>query len=275
MTQKSEWTGRVGESWAHEWKRTDRSFGELTDRLLQTATSSPFEEALDIGCGAGEVSLCLASANRSAQITGVDVSESLLAAARLRGADAGNVEFVLGDASNWRPGEGRAPDLLVSRHGVMFFAEPVTAFKHLRAIATPGVRLVFSCFRERHDNEWAQKLTSILGTANPTANPGAPGPFAFGDADYVRGILVKAGWADANLLPVDYEMVAGEGADALEDAVSYFQRIGPAARAISEMDPAERNRTIGRLREMLEAQSRAGRITLPAASWIVTAKRAD
>lgn len=275
MTQKSEWTGRVGESWAHEWRRTDRSFGELTDRLLQAATSSPFSQVVDVGCGAGEVSLLLAAANPSARVTGVDVSESLLAAARLRGAGAENVAFVLGDASQWQTDEGEAPDLIVSRHGVMFFPEPVTAFEHLRSIAQPGARLVFSCFRERRDNQWAEQLTSVLGAGSSPADPRAPGPFAFGDADYVEDILAKAGWTDVRLSPVDYEMVAGEGTDALEDAVSYFLRIGPAARAISEMKPAERDRTMGRLREMLDAQSKAGRITLPAASWVVTATRAD
>ena len=56
----SEWTGRTGKSWAHEWQRTDRSFGPLTERLLAEATKVSFEHALDIGCGAGEVSLRLA-----------------------------------------------------------------------------------------------------------------------------------------------------------------------------------------------------------------------
>lgn len=275
MTQKSEWTGRVGESWAHEWRRTDRSFGELTDRLLKAATSSPFSQVIDVGCGAGEVSLLLAAANPSARVTGVDVSESLLAAARLRGARAENVAFVLGDASQWQTDQGEAPDLIVSRHGVMFFPEPVTAFQHLRNIAQPGARLVFSCFRERRDNQWAEQLISVLGTGSSPADPRAPGPFAFGEADYVEDILAKAGWTDVRLSPVDYEMVAGEGTDALEDAVSYFLRIGPAARAISEMNPAERDRTMGRLREMLDGQSKAGRITLSAASWIVTATRTD
>jgi len=37
MTDASEWQGRVGASWAAEWRRTDRSFAPLTERLLTPA----------------------------------------------------------------------------------------------------------------------------------------------------------------------------------------------------------------------------------------------
>ena len=48
MTDQSEWTGKVGNVWADEWRRTDRSFGPVTERLLQVARAAPFAQALDI-----------------------------------------------------------------------------------------------------------------------------------------------------------------------------------------------------------------------------------
>ena len=48
MTDRSDWEGRVGRSWADEWRRTDRSFGVLTDRLVEVATREAFSFALDI-----------------------------------------------------------------------------------------------------------------------------------------------------------------------------------------------------------------------------------
>lgn len=150
MTEKLEWEGRVGRSWAGEWRRTDRSFAALTRRLVAAAAAEPFARALDIGCGAGEVSLALAERRPDGQVVGVDVSEDLLAVARERAEGRarapGSVAFECADAAGWsRP--GFAPDLLVSRHGVMFFADPVAAFAHLAAIAAPGARLAFTCFR--------------------------------------------------------------------------------------------------------------------------------
>src|SRR5690606_31128505 len=131
MTQMRDWQGKTGEGWAAEWKRTDRSFGGLTERLLARSREFPFRHALDVGCGAGELSLALARGRPRARIVGIDVSPQLVAAARGRSDHLPNVEFTLADAARWRPGDDFAPQLLISRHGVMFFDDPPAAFANL------------------------------------------------------------------------------------------------------------------------------------------------
>ena len=160
MTSAIDWTGRVGQSWASEWHRTDRSFAGLTPHLdaaiLASAPATPFR-AIDIGCGAGSTSLALATARPDASVTGIDLSPDLLAVAGRRGAGRPNLAFRHGDAAtiaHTLP----PPDLLVSRHGVMFFADPAPAFAALRKACRPGATLVFSCFRDRADNPWASDL---------------------------------------------------------------------------------------------------------------------
>lgn len=271
MTDTSEWTGRVGNAWAEQWRRTDRSFGALTDRLLNPAAIGPFTQALDIGCGAGELVERLARANPAAEILGLDISADLLGAARKRCAGLANASFAEADAATWRADGCAEPGLLVSRHGVMFFADPIAAFAHLRAQAAPGARLRFSCFRARADNGWATALASVV-PSQPPADPYAPGPFAFADPGRVRAILEGAGWGAIAFEPVDYAMVAGEGEHAVDEALAYFQRIGPAARGLSEMASAERELARERLRDMLVTHGHGNRVSLPAASWIVTAR---
>ncbi|WP_157799347.1 class I SAM-dependent methyltransferase [Qipengyuania seohaensis] len=266
----SEWTGKTGKSWAHEWQRTDRSFGPLTQRLLAEAAAEPFDQALDIGCGAGEISISLARKCPTSQVSGVDISEELLAVARERAAGLSNASFELADASQWNAPD-REPDLVVSRHGVMFFEDPVAAFSHVSGQVSPGARMVFSCFRKRSENLWAQELSSILDVSPAPADPRAPGPFAFGERDYVTGTLEEAGWEALRFDAIDYGMVAGEGSDALDDATSYFLRIGPAARAIAAMSGEERDGAISRLRTMLDSHRKGDRIELPASCWIVSA----
>ena len=75
MTDRSDWKGRVGQKWAAEWRRTDRSFAGLTERLLARAGDRPITRAFDIGCGAGEVSLVLARAHPDSEVMGLDISE--------------------------------------------------------------------------------------------------------------------------------------------------------------------------------------------------------
>lgn len=273
MTDKSDWTSKVGETWAAEWQRTDRSFGALTEFLIGEALAKKPSEVWDIGCGAGELSLRIAEQVPTAHISGLDISSALLAVAQARDAENAmdNVSFYEADAATATFDESR-PDLLISRHGVMFFADPIAAFSHIRAQAMPNARLVFSCFRSRAENGWVSLLEDCVGQSQEPADPAAPGPFAFGSQDYVTDILAESGWKDVALTAVDYAMVAGEGPDMVGDGLSYFKRIGPAARPLAEMSGSEGEVAKGRLAKMLEDHSAGDRIELPAAAWIVTAR---
>jgi SAM-dependent methyltransferase len=272
MTDRSDWEGRVGRKWAEEWKRTDRSFTGLTDRLLARASARPVAHALDIGCGAGEVSLALARGHPESSVIGLDISEPLVAVARERGAELANVSFLLADAADWR-GSSFAPDLIVSRHGVMFFPDPVSAFANLARGAAPNARLVFSCFRARAENPWASRIAALLPEgALPETPSGGPGPFAFADRDHVEQILVAAGWSEVAFEPVDFAYVAGTGEDAVGDARSFFLSIGPAAAAAATLDVEAREAFVHRLDKYLSANAQGPIVALPGAAWIVSAR---
>lgn len=275
MTDKSDWQGRVGDSWAREWERTDRSFSALTDRLLGLASSGGFTNALDIGCGAGELSLALGRGHSASQVHGIDISEKLVEAAKGRGQKRPNVSFAVADATRWTPAEASAaPDLLVSRHGVMFFDRPVQAFGHLRSVAAPRARLVFSCFRNMEENAWATQLLSLL-PGMPPAPPEGPGPFALASKRETCSILEDAGWRDIDFEAFDFPYIAGAGEHAVEDAVSYFLSIGPAARAAANLSPEARAGFTEDLRHLLEKHRDGGIVMLKAAAWLVTARAPD
>lgn len=270
--EPSEWRGNVGAKWAEEWRRTDRSFAGLTDRLLSVARAEPIELVLDIGCGAGELSLALARSHSDAKLVGIDISEDLIEAARARGANTPNARFEVVDAGTWNS-DNFIPNLLLSRHGVMFFPEPVTAFANLRQNAAPSARLIFSCFRSVEENAWATGLNSMLpsGVVQPPQSM-VPGPFAFADQRAVRAMLAEAGWSDIEFEAIDFAYIAGIGPDAVADATSYFLKIGPAARAAAEMGSVERAAFVQRLETFLESHLDGGLIALLAGAWIVTAR---
>lgn len=273
MADKNEWQGSSGETWAAEWRRTDRSFTLLTERLLERTRDFKFREVLDIGCGAGELSLAIARGRPAVSVTGVDVSPQLVATARERGAHLGNVGFTLSDAAEWSAPEGREADLLVSRHGVMFFHDPVAAFANLAATAAPHAALMFSCFRALAENPAFSEVGRLLPDTPPSLANG-PGPFAFADKDRVHAILHSGGWTNMMFEEFDYPMIVGAGANPVEDAVSYFSRIGPAARSMAEVQEDAKARFRGRLRTLCERNCREGIVALPAAAWIVTAHKA-
>lgn len=273
MTNANEWLGRTGDSWAAQWRRTDRSFGPLTEHLLKRTREFAFGSVLDVGCGAGELSLALARGRPHITVIGVDISPRLVATARERASHLTNVTFEEADAAAWLPPGGFAPDLLVSRHGVMFFDDPVAAFAHLADVAAPGAGLMFSCFRERGENPFFTELARVLPNPEPPPPSEAPGPFAFADRLRVERILAEAGWSSIAFEPLDFAMIAGAGEDPVEDAAEYFSTIGPAARAASELNPDQRDRFLERVRELAGRNLHEGIVSLRAATWIVTARK--
>lgn len=270
MTTGNDWREQVGRSWADNYRLTDRAFSGLTERLLGRIGGCNGQAALDVGCGAGELSLAIARGNPDARITGVDVSPHLVAAARQRASALDNVDFVEADAAHWKPADFRS-DLVVSRHGVMFFEVPVTAFANLRQISSPGARMVFSCFRKASLNPWASELAGLLELP-PVGSSTAPGPFAFADEGHVHGILDNAGWQEIEFEPVDFAYVAGVGEDPVADAFELFKRIGPAAPALRALEGEALARAEGWLTDWLEEHRSGNLVAFPAAAWIVTAR---
>ncbi len=274
MTDMTEWQGRVGTSWAEQWQRTDRSFAPLTKRLINVILASGQHKSIvDIGCGAGELSIALANAKQDAKILGLDISADLIRAATDRGTNNSNLSFAVADAAKWNDA-AFAPDLYVSRHGVMFFDDPVAAFANLAKVAAPKAELVFSCFRTPAENDWASKIGALMPSA-PAGDPHAPGPFAFADPEYVNNILNKAGWSNIAFEAVDFDYIAGEGDDPVADAIDFFGHIGPAARAIRSLTGDARTDFLTRLRTLAEANVDAGAVHFAAAAWIVTAQKSD
>ncbi|MBO9603176.1 MAG: class I SAM-dependent methyltransferase [Novosphingobium sp.] len=273
MTSAHDWQGRTGRGWASEWRRTDRSWGGLTEALLARTREFAFGSVLDVGCGAGELSLAIARGRPGVPVLGVDISPELIEVARERGQNLVNAAFETADASTFAPPSGFAPELLVSRHGVMFFDDPVGAFAHLARISAPGAGLLFSCFRSPAENELFSGPESLLPPPSAPRDPHAPGPMAFADPEHVRAILTAGGWGAVNFAPFEFAMVVGSGDDPLEDAMGYFSTIGPFAAAAAAMTPAERDMLFARLRVWLAPRVIDGLIAMSAAAWIVTARR--
>jgi SAM-dependent methyltransferase len=275
VDQVAFWNGPAAERWVRDEANLDAMLQPFGQAALEAAAVVRDEAVLDVGCGCGDTSLALARrVGSGGRVLGLDASAPMLARARDRAATLANVTFLQGDASR-EPLAREAFDLLFSRFGVMFFANPVVAFAHLRLALRPQGRVVFVCWQPLAENRWAtapfEAATSVLGRPDPQP-PEAPGPFSFGDAGRVRRVLEGAGLREASLRRFDAPMRFGTS-DSLEDAAQEIARVGPTARLLVDRDPATVSKALAAIRAILPPfASPKGGVEFPAAAWIVTAR---
>jgi SAM-dependent methyltransferase len=270
------WNEISGPRWVAQQQLLDDQISPLGLAAMERARVSTGERVLDVGCGCGQTTLQLAErVGPRGWLTGVDISAPMLERARERAAERGlaNARFVLADAQEARLGEF---DLVFSRFGVMFFADPTAAFSNLRAQLAPGGRVSFVCWQEMKRNPWMQvpmrSVAQHVALPAPPA-PGAPGPFSLADAARLRGILDQAGFAAGAIEPLEGELRIGGADGGLASAVEVMMRTGPAAAALRDADAAARARIADAMREALAPYAAADGVRLGYAAWLVSARR--
>jgi SAM-dependent methyltransferase len=133
---------------AHETERLilqDQIYRPITRRLFQSAGIGPGMSVLDLGCGAGDVSLLLAElVGPKGRVLGIDMDPAVLQRARERVAAAGwrNVELRQGriDALDLEP----SFDAVVGRWILMYSPDPAAVLGELKALLKPGGILAFA-----------------------------------------------------------------------------------------------------------------------------------
>ena len=273
--QREYWNTVAGPRWVGLEGFVERRVRAVNDLLLRHSGATGGEHVLEIGCGTGAYTVPLAEAvGERGAVTGADISSAMLAGARKRLADAGlrNVSLVEADAQTHQFDPSRS-DLVASRFGVMFFADPAAAFANLAAALRPGGRLCFACWGSLDENEhWLvpyRVASRHLGPPEPKP-PRAPGPMAFADPAYIRDFLGKAGFADIAVAPEHPDIFASTPQEEAEHACI----MGPSGRLIDEKKPDEATlRTIrNEIEEAFASHAGSGNMTLPSTVLLVTAR---
>jgi SAM-dependent methyltransferase len=259
--------------WVDHQELHDRMLAPLGDIVLDAAALSPGDDVLDVGCGCGSTTLAAARAVAPGTAVGLDLSAPMLRRARENAAAQGlaSVSFELGDAQVHSV--GRAFDVVISRFGVMFFADPVAAFANVRAATRPGGRLAFVCWQPLAANEWLTVPVAAFAEHMPLPEPAdqqAPGMFALAEPGRARHVLGEAGWREVTVTEWRVPILLGGGA--LDDAVD-FVRTGSLGRAILDgADAATRDRALSSVRAALARHAGPDGVRLGAAVWLVQAR---
>lgn len=267
------WNSEAGQNWVRNADKLDLLLEPFLGAILERAALSKGEHVMDIGCGAGALSFDAARiVGEGRGVVGVDVSAPLVALARQRATTLNlPATFVTEDASTYRA--AMPLDAAISRFGVMFFDEPVSAFAALRRNLRPESRLVFACWAPLPENAWARFALDAVRPHLPQVPapppPGTPGPFAFADPAYVTSILQKAGWRGIQLELFRPELPLP--GDTIAETAAFLTEMGPASRLLKEqaVDPVLVQEDIGKRLE--DVPARDGIRRLASSVWIVSA----
>jgi SAM-dependent methyltransferase len=268
------WNGPNGQRWTDRQAEQDVLLAPVSKALIERAAAKPGDRILDVGCGCGSTSIALAGqVAPSGFVLGIDISGPMLARARELAPKGAPVDFALADATVY-PFDPGSFDLLVSRFGVMFFAEPAVSFANLRRALRPAGRMAFACWREPRENPWMMApLQAIYQHVPklPPQGPEDPGPFAFASEERVNRILGEAGYKAIQMEPValSFDIAIGRGLDA---AVQAALQIGPGSRALDGHPPETRAAAAKSVKEMLTPYVRGQSVPLAGSIWIVTAR---
>lgn len=264
------WTDANGKAWVGQARLFDRMLSSIGDLLLAQVTTEPGSRVMDVGCGTG--TFTAAVADLGLVPTGVDISTTMIDGARSRYPD---LSFVVADVQvDPLPGPF---DAVVSRFGVMFFEDPVTAFTNIGAACVDGATLTFVCWRGLDDNPaisvGARELLAALPESAPPPDPLAPGPMAFADRARLRGILIDAGWSAIEIDPLDamchFDV---DGSDGVDERLTLLMASDSGQRFLQQVPEARQPAGIAAARADVASYVVDGRVELAAGCWLVHAR---
>lgn len=273
------WNGNGGKNWVSRETRLESSLKVFGQQAINAGSISPGQRILDIGFGCGETAIELAKkVGPQGQVHGVDISVAMVEAAEKKSLDKGiaNLTFECGDAQT-KTFPVDYYDLIFSRFGVMFFDDPIGAFKNIYKSLKPGGRLAFICWAPRDQNAWVGLPLQVVAkhlSLPPSPGSDEPGPFSLSEEPRVSGILDAVGFTNVSVESFQTPFVLGEDVD---EALSFLMQLAPSGSAINnaEADEDTRARIAVDMAELLKSHESDKGIAMSAAALLVTARKQD
>lgn len=274
------WNGREGQHWAEHQDRYDALVGGMNRPLFDAAAIQWRDQVLDIGCGAGTTTRRAAVKATEGRALGVDLSAPMLERARAAAAEKGiaNVAFEQGDAQV-HPFPAGQFDVVISRGGVWYFADPVAAFANIASALRPGGRLAILTpdnTGEAQDSGFSD-IFQIMGEYLPEppsvagAEAGSDEPLdrsAMSTPADVEEVLSGAGFEQVAVAPVAYSMLLGKTA---EDAAEFVFGMGPVRHWFRDATQAAVSTAREAVLAALVPHERPGGIRQPGSMLLSTA----
>ena len=269
------WNKGIGQKWVKEDNSLNERFAILTKEFFSRANINKNEKVLDIGCGGGITSFEASKlVGKDGYVLGADISEILLDLAKKNYSNIENLEFKYCDVQNYKF-KKNIFSKVISRFGVMFFENPIVAFRNIYNSIQDGGSLHFVCWTNVLENEFFTAAANIiikhLNKEFPQVTR-APGPFAFSEKKYVKQILNASGFKNIKVDKI-YTSISTYD-DSKKDGELLFN-IGLAGRLLAEenLSEEELSNIKNKIIEMAQKRQIDGKINYKACLNFVSATK--
>ncbi len=269
------WNKGIGQKWVKEDNSLNERFAILTKEFFSRANINKNEKVLDIGCGGGITSFEASKlVGKDGYVFGADISEILLDLAKKNYSNIENLEFKYCDVQNYKF-KKNIFSKVISRFGVMFFENPIVAFKNIYNSIQDGGSLHFVCWTNVLENEFFTAAANIIIKHLNKEFPQftrAPGPFAFSEKKYVKQILNASGFKNIKVDKIYTSISTND--DSKKDGELLFN-IGLAGRLLAEenLSEEELSKIKNKIIEMAQKRQIDGKINYKACLNFVSATK--
>ena len=275
--QKEYWTNSAGNLWVKDKSEKDNMLEPLGNYALSKFNIVEGMNILDIGCGTGKTTTQLAKKiGSSGHVMGLDLSETMINEARKYSDKdkTSNIDFLVQDVQNEKL-KNLEYDAAFSRFGVMFFSDPIMAFKNIYSSLKNDGLLTFICWQNQKENPWYNSGLEIVkkDVDIPIPEKKSPGPFAYANKNYIQEILIGSEFKDIKFysLEIDIELFKGF---TLDSAVKDYLDTTPIFKEnVLLLNSIDKKNLFLEIKNVWNKNFKDKYLLFPSKTWVICCKK--
>ena len=275
--QKEYWTNSAGNLWVKDKSEKDNMLEPLGNYALSKFNIIKGMTVLDIGCGTGKTTTQIAKQiGSSGHVSGLDLSETMIKEARKYSDKdkVSNIKFLVQDVQNEKL-KTLEYDAAFSRFGVMFFSDPIMAFKNIYSSLKSDGLLTFICWQDQKENPWYNSGLEIVKKYVDIAVPekNSPGPFAYADKNYIQDVLINSEFKEIKFysLEIDIELFKGF---TLDSAVKDYLDTTPIFKEnVLLLNSIDKKNLFLEIKNVWNKNFKDKYLLFPSKTWVICCKK--